>query len=165
MKYIKYLLLSIILLPCTVFAYEFKCTDGKYNYEDTFECVVKGNPNTNYDEISGSLELSSNSFLSCEFVNVENGLTKINDIDGDAKKFKFNGTLTSEEIIKVNCKVATKPTTSQLEQLVIPNLTYDISDDNISAMLRVDGPHVEIFEVPFPHGKVEYIKKYLSISK
>lgn len=31
--------------------------------------------------------------------------------------------------------------------------------------LRVDGERLSVIEVPFPHGKVEYVKKFLSIKK
>ncbi len=40
-----------------------------------------------------------------------------------------------------------------------------IEQDNVINMLQVDGPGIEVYEVPFPHGKFEYIKKYLEIKE
>ncbi len=39
------------------------------------------------------------------------------------------------------------------------------SDSDLSDMLRVDGPNLEIYDVPFPHGKIQYIKQYGAIKK
>lgn len=39
------------------------------------------------------------------------------------------------------------------------------SDEKTKSMLRVDGPGIEVYEVPFPHGKLDYIKKYYSIAR
>lgn len=41
----------------------------------------------------------------------------------------------------------------------------EMGDNYTNNLLRVDGPNLEVFEVPFPHGKVEYIKKYYSIKR
>lgn len=35
----------------------------------------------------------------------------------------------------------------------------------VKSMLRVDGPNLEVFPVVFPHGKIDYIKKYFKIKK
>ena len=40
-----------------------------------------------------------------------------------------------------------------------------IPDQKTTNMLRVDGPGIEVFEVPFPHGKIDYLKKYFSIGQ
>lgn len=37
--------------------------------------------------------------------------------------------------------------------------------NTVMGMMRVDGPHLEVFEVPFPHGKIGYLKKYTKIKK
>lgn len=37
--------------------------------------------------------------------------------------------------------------------------------EEIESMLRVDGPGVTIYDVPFPNGKIEYIKRYNQIRK
>ena len=37
--------------------------------------------------------------------------------------------------------------------------------EDISNMMRVDGPGLEVFEVPFPHGKLDYIMKYSAIAR
>lgn len=37
--------------------------------------------------------------------------------------------------------------------------------EEIENMLRVDGPGVAIYDVPFPNGKIEYIKRYNQIRK
>ena len=34
-----------------------------------------------------------------------------------------------------------------------------------SNLVRVDGPGLSVYEVPFPHGKLEYIKMYFKIQK
>ena len=39
----------------------------------------------------------------------------------------------------------------------------EIGVKDVANMVRVDGPNLEIYEVPFPHGKIGYIKKYLAI--
>lgn len=38
-------------------------------------------------------------------------------------------------------------------------------DEIPEGYLRVDGEKLSVIEVPFPHGKVEYVKKYISIKK
>lgn len=131
MKHIKYLLIAILLLPISVFAYEIKCEDkGIYGYEDTFSCVLKGNSGVTYESISGELEKNSTSVLSCEIEKLDNGLEIMSSEDNQGTSFSLSGTLNSEDIVKYNCKVATKPSMSQQEQLVISELRYDISDDN-----------------------------------
>ncbi len=40
-----------------------------------------------------------------------------------------------------------------------------IPSENATGMLRVDGPGLEVFEVPFTHGKIDYLNKYQIISK
>lgn len=42
--------------------------------------------------------------------------------------------------------------------------TENRSFEDVHGMLRVDGKNLEIFEVPFPHGKIEYIKQYIDIN-
>lgn len=39
------------------------------------------------------------------------------------------------------------------------------SDKDTENMLRVDGPNVSVFEVFFPHGKIQYINSYSKIKK
>ena len=137
MKYIKYSLLLILILPISVFAYELKCEDTKvYEYEDEFYCVLKGNVDTSYEVVTGELEKNLDSVLSCEMEKPDNGLENKTD-NNNASAFSYTGSLTSDEIVKFKCKVATKPTTSKLEQLVIPELKYDIVNDNKNEITEV----------------------------
>ena len=39
------------------------------------------------------------------------------------------------------------------------------SDEDTEKMLRVDGSNVSVYEVVFPHGKIQYIKSYAKIKK
>lgn len=41
----------------------------------------------------------------------------------------------------------------------------DCKNENITNFVRVDGPGLSIYEVPFPHGKLEYMKMYNAIRK
>lgn len=41
----------------------------------------------------------------------------------------------------------------------------ELTDKDLTGMLRVDGQGLEIYDVAFPHGKIEYIKSYLTISR
>ena len=43
--------------------------------------------------------------------------------------------------------------------------TEYVEQDTVIGMVQVDGPGLEIYEVPLPHGKIEYIKKYFVIKK
>ena len=136
MRYIKYLLLTIFILPISVFAYELKCDDFKvYEYGDEFSCTLKGQANIEYESIAGNIELSSGSVLSCEKEVLQNGFEIKEEVEG--LEFSFRGTNTTEDLIKFNCKVATKPATSKLEQLVIPELKYDIANDNRNEQTEV----------------------------
>lgn len=139
MKYIKYLLLTILLIPLSVFAYEIKCdsTSTPYKHEDTFSCILTGNPNVAYDELSGGLEKDATSNLECTIEKVDNGLELNESGTNSATEFSYKGTLNQEVIAKYNCKVAVKPTTSKQEQLIIPNLKENISDDNKDATTQV----------------------------
>jgi len=51
------------------------------------------------------------------------------------------------------------------ENILLVAHTEECSFEAAEGMLRVDGPNLNIFEAPFPHGKIDYLKKYLSIRK
>ena len=40
-----------------------------------------------------------------------------------------------------------------------------VEQNSVEGFVQVDGPGLEIYEVPFPHGKIEYIKNYFKIKK
>ena len=136
MKYIKYFVLSILLLPICVSAYEFTCPDGVYQYGDSFSCIIKGNNNVNYDLLTGSLEENSASVLKCSVEKLNNGLENNEEVDKDSS-FSYKGTNNTEELVKYNCTVATKPSTSNIETLVISEFKYDIADDNKNPSVEV----------------------------
>lgn len=54
---------------------------------------------------------------------------------------------------------------SVFENVKIIAHVENISDDKTEKMLRVDGPNVEVYDVFFPHGKIQYIKNYSKIKK
>lgn len=51
------------------------------------------------------------------------------------------------------------------EELRLVAHTESCSDDQAKKMLLVSGPRLEVYEMPFPHGKVEYIKSYNKIQR
>jgi len=53
---------------------------------------------------------------------------------------------------------------SVFEEIRLVAHVEQLQHENSNTMLRVDGQGVEIFEVPFPHGKIQYILNYLNIA-
>ena len=133
MKYIKYILLLILIIPINAYAYDIICPSGPYEYEDTFECYITGDNNITYDELSGYLELPKSSVFTCDFDDPENGFTK-NDV---SKGFKYTGKSESNELVKISCKVSSKPSQSGVEQLIIPNFKYHELDSNKDAFTEI----------------------------
>lgn len=127
MKKIKYLLLLIMLLPITAFAYDIKCPSGPYKYQDKFECDITGD-NLNYDEFSGTVKTTGNNNLTCSIKDHENGMETITG--DDEMSFSRKGTSYDEVLVKVECEVTGQPTTSMNEQLMVPNLKYHVYDSN-----------------------------------
>lgn len=41
----------------------------------------------------------------------------------------------------------------------------DVDSSFVIGMLRVDGPHLEVYHVPFPEGKIQYILQYRRIGR
>ena len=41
----------------------------------------------------------------------------------------------------------------------------NVGDEKVGGMVRVDGPRLSIKDIPFPHGKMQYIKMYKAIEK
>lgn len=133
MKSIKYILLFILLIPFNVYAYELSCPSGPFEYEDTFECYIKGNDSITYDELSGSFDFSNSSVLTCDIEEPSNGLSK-----KDASKgFSYTGKSDSEELVKLSCKVTTKPSSSGYEQIIVPDFKYHELDSNKDAFTEI----------------------------
>ena len=133
MKHIKYILLLIILIPFNAYAYDLVCPSGPFEYEDTFECFVKGNNSITYDELSGELETHKSSVISCDVDEPENGLTSNNV----SKGFSYKGTSSEDILVKFTCKISSKPSQSGIEQLIIPNFKYHELDSNRDAFTEV----------------------------
>ena len=133
MKNIKYLFLLILLIPINAYAktreYQLTCGSGPYAYEETFECYLKGDANVNYDAFSGEIEIDSTAPASCEIEYANNGLVS----QEVTKGFKLTGTVSSDEYLKLNCKIDSKPASSGQFQIRIPNLKYHEYDDNSDA--------------------------------
>lgn len=51
------------------------------------------------------------------------------------------------------------------EEIRIVAHVEDVSIEKAKTMLLVSGPHLEVFELPFPHGKWNYIKAVLAIQR
>ena len=132
MKNIKYIFLLILLIPINAYAYEISCGSGPYAYEETFECIVKGKANTNYDELSGTIKIE-NAPVTCEIEYANNGLIPKEVNSG----FSLTGTSSSEELFKLNCKVSSQPASSGQFQIIIPDFKYHILDDNRDAFTEV----------------------------
>lgn len=133
MKYIKYILLLVLLIPLNVKAYDFICPNGPFEYEDTFECYIKGNNSITYDELSGEIEIPKTSVISCDVDAPENGLTSLDVSRG----FSYKGTATEDILVKFSCKISSKPSQSGIEQLIIPKFKYHELDSNRDAFTEV----------------------------
>ena len=133
MKNIKYLLL-ILLIPITARAFELSCPQGPFNYQESFECVIKGDNSNNYDEFSGSITLSEDSIV-CSYEEPINGFEIVHGDDDSS--FSYKGISTSEELVKIKCEVTKKAESTDKVQLMVPNLKYHIYDSNMDAKNEV----------------------------
>ncbi len=135
MKKITYLvvLISILLFPSIVSAYELSCGNGPYSFDDTFECKVKGANNINYDLMSGSIEKSE--YVSCLVSSPAEGMkSKTSDV---TNKFDLTGRSVNDDIVTFKCQIIAKPTEDISNQVMINNFTYHDSTSQAKEMVEV----------------------------
>jgi hypothetical protein len=135
MKYIKYILLTIFIIPINIKAYEFVCPTGPHTYPNTFTCNIVGEYNKTYDELSGSIDPKSISNISCKVSGYADGLTVKNK--SDEYGFSLTGTPTSENLVTYTCEVTTQSETSTSASIIMDNFKYHFLDDNRDAFTEV----------------------------
>lgn len=127
MKKLTYLvvLISIILFPSLVSAYELTCGSGPYAFNDSFSCTLKGANNIKYDVMKGTVESGQN--VSCLVSSYALGISLVANVDV-SNKFDLTGRSGNDEIVTFKCQVIGKLAEDATAQLLINDFTYHDSE-------------------------------------